>query len=134
MFAQLLSFLRHNTTRNSWFTFIAIAGKKCLRLVVQTLVLKTGDMMCLRLVVQLVVTIPFESLCLQLLSADIADVIVPLALQLVLIVPAGPTYLSSWFIFFLAIITAAGQIWPPPDYEQLTQLWTSPLIIQLPSK
>ncbi|KZV31969.1 hypothetical protein F511_33455 [Dorcoceras hygrometricum] len=76
LFAKLLSFLRYNTSRNSWFTFIAIAGKRCLRLVVQTLVLKPGDMMCLRLVVQLVVTIPFESMCLQLLSADIADVIV----------------------------------------------------------
>ncbi|KZV41523.1 hypothetical protein F511_32772 [Dorcoceras hygrometricum] len=70
----------------------------------------------------------------DLLSADIADVIVPLALQLVLIVPAGLTYLSSWFIFSLAIITAAGQICPPPDYEQLTQLWTYSLLIQLPSK
>ncbi|KZV18137.1 importin subunit beta-1-like [Dorcoceras hygrometricum] len=61
LFAQLLSFLRHNTSRNSWFTFIEIAGKRCLRLIVQTLVLKPGDMMCLRLVVQLVVTIPFET-------------------------------------------------------------------------
>ncbi|KZV34171.1 hypothetical protein F511_29208 [Dorcoceras hygrometricum] len=26
----------------------------------------------------------------------------------------------------------AGSTWPPPDYEQLTQLWTSPLLIQLP--
>ncbi|KZV55132.1 hypothetical protein F511_29943 [Dorcoceras hygrometricum] len=64
LFAQLLSFLRHNTSRNSWFTFIAIAGKRFLRLVVQTLALNPGDMMCLRLVVQLV------------LSADIADIIV----------------------------------------------------------
>ncbi|KZV36521.1 hypothetical protein F511_44851 [Dorcoceras hygrometricum] len=103
----------------------------CLRLVVQTLVLKPGDMMCLRLVVHLVVTIPFESLCLQLLTADcdditadviiadpstdsadvtaadISDVIFSLALQLVLIVPAGPAYLSSWIIFSLAFITAA---------------------------
>ncbi|KZV51405.1 hypothetical protein F511_20569 [Dorcoceras hygrometricum] len=31
-------------------------------------------------------------------------------------------------------ITAAGLDWPPADYEQLTQLWTSPLLIQLPSK
>ncbi|KZV36077.1 hypothetical protein F511_23274 [Dorcoceras hygrometricum] len=45
LFAQLLSFLRHNTSRNSWFTFIAIAGKKCLRLVVQTLVLQPGDVL-----------------------------------------------------------------------------------------
>ncbi|KZV18128.1 hypothetical protein F511_25454 [Dorcoceras hygrometricum] len=34
----------------------------------------------------------------------------------------------------LANITAAGLNWPPPDYEQLTQLWTSSLLIQLPSK
>ncbi|KZV29171.1 hypothetical protein F511_37661 [Dorcoceras hygrometricum] len=52
-----VGFLSHNTSRNSWFTFIAIAGKRCSRLVVQTLVLKPGEMMCLRLVVQLVVTI-----------------------------------------------------------------------------
>ncbi|KZV43910.1 hypothetical protein F511_11718 [Dorcoceras hygrometricum] len=76
LFAQMLPFLRHNTSRNSWFTFIAIAGKRFLRLVVQTLVLKPGDMMCLRLVVQLVVTIPFESLCLQLLTADCDDITV----------------------------------------------------------
>ncbi|KZV33409.1 hypothetical protein F511_02169 [Dorcoceras hygrometricum] len=54
LFAQLLSFLRHNTSRNSWFTFIAIAGKRCLRLVVQTLVM-----------------IPFESLCLQLVHQSL---------------------------------------------------------------
>ncbi|KZV23773.1 hypothetical protein F511_27699 [Dorcoceras hygrometricum] len=30
------------------------------------------------------------------------------------------------------IIIDAGSTWPPPDYEQLTQLWTSPLLIQLP--
>ncbi|KZV26678.1 hypothetical protein F511_33100 [Dorcoceras hygrometricum] len=28
----------------------------------------------------------------------------------------------------------AGSSWPSPDYEQPTQLWTSPLLIQLPSK
>ncbi|KZV36800.1 hypothetical protein F511_09491 [Dorcoceras hygrometricum] len=38
------------------------------------------------------------------------------------------------FLQPLAKITAAGLNWPPPDYEQLTQLWTSPLLIQLPSK
>ncbi|KZV36089.1 putative leucine-rich repeat receptor-like protein kinase [Dorcoceras hygrometricum] len=35
-----VGFLSHNTSCNSWFTFIAIAGKRCSRLVVQTLVLK----------------------------------------------------------------------------------------------
>ncbi|KZV40670.1 hypothetical protein F511_32380 [Dorcoceras hygrometricum] len=25
----------------------------------------------------------------------------------------------------------SGSTWPPPDYEQLTQLWTFPLLIQL---
>ncbi|KZV48288.1 cyclin-dependent kinase inhibitor 5-like [Dorcoceras hygrometricum] len=35
-----VGFFSHNTSRNSWFTFIAIAGKRCSRLVVQTLVLK----------------------------------------------------------------------------------------------
>ncbi|KZV54988.1 hypothetical protein F511_35697 [Dorcoceras hygrometricum] len=30
------------------------------------------------------------------------------------------------------IIIDAGSTWPPPDYEQLTQLWTSSLLIQLP--
>ncbi|KZV40773.1 hypothetical protein F511_24488 [Dorcoceras hygrometricum] len=43
-----------------------------------------------------------------------ADVIIPIALQLVLIVPAGPTYLSSWFIFSLAfqlvLIVAAAPL------------------------
>ncbi|KZV40686.1 hypothetical protein F511_19163 [Dorcoceras hygrometricum] len=34
----------------------------------------------------------------------------------------------------LANITAAGLNWPLADYEQLTQLWMSPLLIQLPSK
>ncbi|KZV33375.1 hypothetical protein F511_13180 [Dorcoceras hygrometricum] len=38
------------------------------------------------------------------------------------------------FLQPLANITAAGLNWPPPDYEQLTQLWTSPLLIQFPSK
>ncbi|KZV45066.1 hypothetical protein F511_12664 [Dorcoceras hygrometricum] len=37
-----VGFLSHNTSRNSWFTFIAIAGKRCSRLVVQTLVLKSA--------------------------------------------------------------------------------------------
>ncbi|KZV50203.1 Tau class glutathione S-transferase [Dorcoceras hygrometricum] len=36
------------------------------------------------------------------------------------------------FLQSLANITAAGPNWPPPDYEQPTQLWTSPLSIQLP--
>ncbi|KZV32061.1 hypothetical protein F511_28801 [Dorcoceras hygrometricum] len=57
-----VGFLSHNTSRNSWFTFIAIAGKRCSRLVVQTLVLKPGEMMCLRLVVQLVRSCWFFSL------------------------------------------------------------------------
>ncbi|KZV26696.1 nuclear pore complex protein Nup96 [Dorcoceras hygrometricum] len=35
-------------------------------------------------------------------------------------------------IYSLAHITIAGLNWPPPDYEQPTQLWTSPLLIQLP--
>ncbi|KZV29210.1 hypothetical protein F511_36727 [Dorcoceras hygrometricum] len=75
--------------------------------------------------------------------------------DLVHIVPAG-SIRSSWFNTFLLVILApwctsrfiipfdvpagppstlalaAGSTWPPPDYEQLTQLWTSPLLIQLP--
>ncbi|KZV50286.1 hypothetical protein F511_38161 [Dorcoceras hygrometricum] len=39
LFAHMLFILCHNTSRNSRFTFIAIAGKRCSRLVVQTLVL-----------------------------------------------------------------------------------------------
>ncbi|KZV54113.1 hypothetical protein F511_28872 [Dorcoceras hygrometricum] len=39
----------------------------------------------------------------------------------------------SWFLSFQLIHYApAGSTWHPPDYEQLTQLWTSPLLIQLP--
>ncbi|KZV26311.1 hypothetical protein F511_39817 [Dorcoceras hygrometricum] len=39
----------------------------------------------------------------------------------------------SWFLSFQLVHYApAGSTWPPPDYEQLTQLWTSPLLIQLP--
>ncbi|KZV47778.1 hypothetical protein F511_42036 [Dorcoceras hygrometricum] len=53
-----------------------------------------------------------------------------LAFQLVLLHLSAPAVSDS----LLAIITAAGQTWPPPDYEQLAQLWTSPLLIQLPSK
>ncbi|KZV18038.1 hypothetical protein F511_31093 [Dorcoceras hygrometricum] len=52
-------------------------------------------------------------------------------------VPADPSSSSacSWFISFQLIHFApAGSTWPPPDYEQLIQLWTSPLLIQLPSK
>ncbi|KZV30444.1 hypothetical protein F511_21330 [Dorcoceras hygrometricum] len=51
-------------------------------------------------------------------------------------VPAGPpSFFSacSWFLSFQLVHYApAGSTWPPPDYEQLTQLWTSPLLIQLP--
>ncbi|KZV24816.1 hypothetical protein F511_26475 [Dorcoceras hygrometricum] len=51
-------------------------------------------------------------------------------------VPAGPSSSSSacsWFLSFQLVHYApAGSTWPPPDYEQLTQLWTSPLLIQLP--
>ncbi|KZV49417.1 bromodomain and extraterminal domain protein 9 [Dorcoceras hygrometricum] len=51
-------------------------------------------------------------------------------------VPAGPPSSSSacsWFLSFQLVHYApAGSTWPPPDYEQLTQLWTSPLLIQLP--
>ncbi|KZV32654.1 hypothetical protein F511_36385 [Dorcoceras hygrometricum] len=51
-------------------------------------------------------------------------------------VPADPSSSSSacsWFLLFQLIHFApAGSTWPPPDYEQLIQLWTSPLIIQLP--
>ncbi|KZV27083.1 hypothetical protein F511_14103 [Dorcoceras hygrometricum] len=53
-------------------------------------------------------------------------------------VPAGSSSSSnacSWFLSFQLIhYVPAGSTWPPPDYEQLTQLWTSPLLIQLPSK
>ncbi|KZV49934.1 spindle pole body component 110-like [Dorcoceras hygrometricum] len=39
----------------------------------------------------------------------------------------------SWSSSFQLIHFApAGSTWPPPDYEQLIQLWTSPLLIQLP--
>ncbi|KZV30879.1 hypothetical protein F511_10813 [Dorcoceras hygrometricum] len=51
-------------------------------------------------------------------------------------VPAGSSSSSSacsWFLSFQLIHFApAGSTWHPPDYEQLTQLWTSPLLIQLP--
>ncbi|KZV40669.1 hypothetical protein F511_32379 [Dorcoceras hygrometricum] len=51
-------------------------------------------------------------------------------------VPAGPSSSSSacsWILSFqLVHYVPAGSTWPPPDYEQLTQLWTSPLLIQLP--
>ncbi|KZV49092.1 hypothetical protein F511_43740 [Dorcoceras hygrometricum] len=51
-------------------------------------------------------------------------------------VPAGSSSSSSacsWFLSFQLVHYApAGSTWPPPDYEQLTQLWTSPLLIQLP--
>ncbi|KZV18036.1 hypothetical protein F511_31091 [Dorcoceras hygrometricum] len=52
-------------------------------------------------------------------------------------VQADPSSSSacSWFISFQLIHFApAGSTCPPPDYEQLIQLWTSPLLIQLPSK
>ncbi|KZV30848.1 hypothetical protein F511_31535 [Dorcoceras hygrometricum] len=53
-------------------------------------------------------------------------------------VPAGSSFLfsaCSWLSSFQLIYCApAGSTWPPPDYEQLIQLWTSPLLIQLPSK
>ncbi|KZV53559.1 hypothetical protein F511_27108 [Dorcoceras hygrometricum] len=41
---------------------------------------------------------------------------------------------SSFLSFQLIHYAPAGSTWPPPDNEQLTQLWTSPLLIQLPSK
>ncbi|KZV15841.1 histone-lysine N-methyltransferase ASHH1-like [Dorcoceras hygrometricum] len=48
-------------------------------------------------------------------------------------VPAYPSSSSSacsWFLSFQLIHYApAGSTWPPPDYEQPTQLWTSPLLI-----
>ncbi|KZV46093.1 hypothetical protein F511_24717 [Dorcoceras hygrometricum] len=51
-------------------------------------------------------------------------------------VPAGPSSSSSacsWFLSLQLVHYApAGSTWPPPDNEQLTQLWTSPLLIQLP--
>ncbi|KZV22925.1 filament-like plant protein 7 [Dorcoceras hygrometricum] len=37
-------------------------------------------------------------------------------------------------LFQLIHLAPAGSTWPPPDYEQLIQLWMSPLLIQLPSK
>ncbi|KZV28077.1 hypothetical protein F511_02163 [Dorcoceras hygrometricum] len=36
--------------------------------------------------------------------------------------------------FQLIHFAPAGSTWPSPDYEKLIQLWTSPLLIQLPSK
>ncbi|KZV53925.1 hypothetical protein F511_16037 [Dorcoceras hygrometricum] len=51
-------------------------------------------------------------------------------------VPAGPSSSSSacsWFLSFQLVHYASdGSTWPQLDYEQLTQLWTSPLLIQLP--
>ncbi|KZV40082.1 hypothetical protein F511_26534 [Dorcoceras hygrometricum] len=51
-------------------------------------------------------------------------------------VPAGPSSSSSacsWFLsLHLVHYAPAGSTWPPPNNEQLTQLWTSPLLIQLP--
>ncbi|KZV31875.1 hypothetical protein F511_42958 [Dorcoceras hygrometricum] len=50
-------------------------------------------------------------------------------------VPAGPSSYSSACSLFLSLqlvhYAPAGSTWPPPDNEQLNQLWTSPLIIQL---
>ncbi|KZV38250.1 putative beta-1,3-galactosyltransferase 20 [Dorcoceras hygrometricum] len=52
-------------------------------------------------------------------------------------VPAGSSSSSSacsWFISFQLIHYApAGSTWPLPDFEHLTQLWKSPLLIQLPT-
>ncbi|KZV46730.1 hypothetical protein F511_36516 [Dorcoceras hygrometricum] len=49
--------------------------------------------------------------------------------------PSPSSSACSWFISFQLIHFApTGSTWPPPDYEQLIQLWTSPLLIQLPSK
>ncbi|KZV37557.1 hypothetical protein F511_42877 [Dorcoceras hygrometricum] len=51
-------------------------------------------------------------------------------------VPADSSLLfsaCSWLTSFQLVYYApAGSTWPPPDYEQLIQLWTSPLLIQLP--
>ncbi|KZV35343.1 separase [Dorcoceras hygrometricum] len=51
-------------------------------------------------------------------------------------VPAcPPSFFSacSWFLSFQLVHYApAGSTWPPHDYEKLTQLWTSPLLIRLP--
>ncbi|KZV50467.1 serine/threonine-protein kinase TOR-like [Dorcoceras hygrometricum] len=51
-------------------------------------------------------------------------------------VPAGPSSSSSacsWILSFqLVHYVPAGSTWLLPDYEQLTQLWTSSLLIQLP--
>ncbi|KZV57329.1 hypothetical protein F511_36003 [Dorcoceras hygrometricum] len=57
-------------------------------------------------------------------------------IHLLLSAPTGSSspLRSSWSIFSFANITAAGLIWPSPNYEQLTQLWTSLLLIQLLSK
>ncbi|KZV14067.1 hypothetical protein F511_44476 [Dorcoceras hygrometricum] len=47
--------------------------------------------------------------------------------------PSSSSSACSWFLSFQLIHYApAGSTWPPPDYEQLIQLWTSPLLIQLP--
>ncbi|KZV24541.1 NAC domain-containing protein 73-like [Dorcoceras hygrometricum] len=54
-----------------------------------------------------------------------------------LLIPAlvsAPLFIFFFVLQSLANITAAGLNWPPTDYEQPTQLWTSPLLIQLPSK
>ncbi|KZV45389.1 hypothetical protein F511_05553 [Dorcoceras hygrometricum] len=86
---------------------------------------------------QLVVTIPFESLCLQLVHQSLVLKCLRLdhcRLRLDYPTTAGSILMFQLVQALLAIITAAGIIWPPPDYEQLTQLWTSPLLIQLPSK
>ncbi|KZV39443.1 hypothetical protein F511_13434 [Dorcoceras hygrometricum] len=51
-------------------------------------------------------------------------------------VPAGPSSSSSacsWILSFQLVHYApSGSTWPPTDYEQLTQIWTSPLLIQMP--
>ncbi|KZV52091.1 hypothetical protein F511_40868 [Dorcoceras hygrometricum] len=47
--------------------------------------------------------------------------------HLSLLALAAGSYHSNWFIMLQLV-----QSWPPPDYEQQTQLWTSPLLIQLP--
>ncbi|KZV23512.1 hypothetical protein F511_39608 [Dorcoceras hygrometricum] len=117
--------------------------KICLQLVVQSLVVK-----CLRLDFQTTAacwSLPSQSPSAEFLARkqnavvsiypnDI--VLLSLTSSIICCSPAGPSSSSSacsWFLSFQLVHYApAGSTWPPPNYEQLTQLWTSPSLIQLP--
>ncbi|KZV50285.1 hypothetical protein F511_38160 [Dorcoceras hygrometricum] len=137
LFAHLLFILCHNTSRNRRFTFIAIAGKRCSRLVVQTLVLKPALQLIYRSSSNLRLfsaSVPAGPLAPADLSTSaeydvVTDYIIidcPLRCSswFSFDVPAGPSSSSSacsWFISFQLIHSApTGSTWPLPDFEHLT--------------